>query len=72
MTNFEDGEKVFQADMCLQEKIITHKNMAKVLILYPFMTATVITAIYWHAFILWLKRTPFYTHPKYINKELIS
>jgi DUF1365 family protein len=30
---------------------------------YPFMTAKVAGAIYWQALRLWLKRTPFFSHP---------
>jgi len=31
---------------------------------FPLMTARVVTAIYWQAFRLWLKKTPFHTHPE--------
>lgn len=30
---------------------------------FPLMTARVVTGIYFQAFRLWLKRTPFFTHP---------
>ncbi len=30
---------------------------------HPFMTGKVLAAIYWQALRLWLKRTPFFTHP---------
>ena len=36
---------------------------AGALVGYPFMTAQVAGAIYWQALRLWLKRTPFFTHP---------
>jgi DUF1365 family protein len=32
---------------------------------HPWMTGRVSQAIYWQALRLWLKRSPFYSHPKY-------
>jgi DUF1365 family protein len=32
------------------------------------MTLRVIAAIHWQAFRLWLKRTPFYGHPRTVTR----
>ena len=49
--------------------IVSHKparcsaSLARALVSFPLMTAQVVTLIHWQALRLWLKRTPFYTHP---------
>lgn len=64
MNNFNDREKVFDATLSLEKKPLTAKNCARVLTIFPFMTLKVISGIYWEALRLFIKRTPFYTHPK--------
>lgn len=59
-----EREKVFDARLLLQKKPITSTHLMQTLLRFPCMTASVITAIYWQAFKLWLKKTPYYPHPK--------
>mgnify|MGYP000597815479 CR=1 FL=1 len=56
-------EKHFDATLVLERKEF-NEQFAKILIQSPFITVKVITGIYWQAFKLWLKRMPFYDHPK--------
>ena len=63
MENVSGGEKVFDATLDLEREEITGANLAKALVRHPWMTARVAAAIYWQAARLWLKRTPFHTHP---------
>jgi DUF1365 family protein len=63
MENFERGEKVFDATLALERQPITGTNLARALVQFPIMTIQVVTAIYWQALRLWLKRIPFHTHP---------
>ena len=63
MENHHTDGKMFDATMNLQRSPLTAANCARVLISYPLMTIQVIGAIYWQAFRLFLKRTPFYSHP---------
>ncbi len=59
----EEG-RVFDARLFLERKPIPASNLMQTLLRFPCMTASVITAIYWQAFRLWLKKTPYYPHPK--------
>jgi uncharacterized protein len=63
MENFRDGRKLFDATLALERRALTGAALAGALIRFPFMTATVIAAIYWQALRLWRKRVPFHTHP---------
>jgi DUF1365 family protein len=69
MNSFENGSKAFNATMNLVKSPISHFHLVRVLFMYPFMTLKVISAIYWQALKLWIKRTPFFSHPKNLIKE---
>lgn len=64
MENFEQGSRVFDATMTLSRREISSRELRRVLIQYPLMTVQVIAAIYYQAARLWLKRCPFFSHPK--------
>ena len=51
------------AAMALKRREISATSLNGILVLHPWMTAKVATAIYWEALTLWLKRNPFYSHP---------
>jgi hypothetical protein len=65
MINRREGRIVFDATMGLRRRPITAANLARVLARHPFMTGKVISAIYWQALRLWMKRLPFHPHPKH-------
>jgi uncharacterized protein len=68
MINRKNGEKSFDATMSLTRRKITGPALAIVLLRFPLMTLKVTAAIYWQALRLWLKRTPFHTHPSKLAK----
>lgn len=63
MNNTKDQQKWFTAHLALKRQPINRSNLARVLMQYPCMTATVIRAIYWQALRTWLKGAKFYSHP---------
>jgi DUF1365 family protein len=63
MQNWRDGVAAFDATLGLTREPITSVTLAHALIHFPLLTAQVTTLIHWQALRLWLKRTPFHTHP---------
>jgi DUF1365 family protein len=63
MESYRQSIKFFDATLTLRREEITGKMLNRVLLTHPPMTLKVLTMIYWQALRLWLKKTPFYTHP---------
>jgi DUF1365 family protein len=55
--------KVFDATLKMRAQPMTSKNLLWQLIKMPVLTVKVVIGIYWHAFKLWKKGVPLYTHP---------
>lgn len=64
MENLNGDGKFFDATMSLGRREISAKALSRVLTQYPFMTAKVISAIYFQAFRLWVHGCAHYPHPK--------
>jgi uncharacterized protein len=63
MQNFENGARVFDATLDLERREIGAGALARALLAFPCMTATVLAGIYVQALKLWFKRIPFHAHP---------
>jgi DUF1365 family protein len=61
--NFESDTRLFDATLVLRRREISGRELARTLLRFPFMTVRVVLWIYWEAFRLWLKKTPFHPHP---------
>ena len=68
MKNLQHDAEIFSATLALERNEISAHSLHWLLIQYPLMTMKVVAAIYWNALLLWLKRVPFYTHPKTVSK----
>lgn len=64
MENHDSAGTLFDATMVMHRREITGSSLAGVLVRYPLMTGKVAAAIYWQALRLWLKRAPYFAHPK--------
>ena len=71
MENRLEGKRHFTATMLLERQSISGASLSRALARYPLMTMRVATAIYWQAFVLWLKGTTFYSHPKHLAPKEI-
>ncbi len=64
MENHQEEKTQFAATLRLHRWPLDSRHLAAVLIQFPLMTVSVVWRIYWQAFRIWLKRVPFYPHPK--------
>lgn len=64
MINRENGRVVFDVGLACRRRELTGLACAGFLLRHPLLTWRVHLAIYWQALRLYLKRTPFFVHPK--------
>jgi hypothetical protein len=62
-THLSEAKEFFFAQMNLSAKELSWKNIIKNYLRFPLMSFVTISAIYWQALRLFIKRIPFYTHP---------
>ena len=63
----QDGQRLFDATMTLRWRPLGRAELRSALVRYPFMTFRIMSAIYYQALRLWLKKVPFFPHPKTID-----
>lgn len=62
MQNWQDGQKVFDADLALQLQPLDRRALRRYILTFPWMSLRTVSAIYWQALRLLLKRTPIHDH----------
>ncbi len=65
MESSEDSRPMLDATLRLERVNLDRASLARMLVLYPFMTLRVVAGIYWQAFRLLCKRCPFHAHPRH-------
>ena len=70
--NYDGEVKWFDATMILMRREIKGRELARLLIRYPFMSAKVAGGIYWQALKLWRKKARFFPHPKHVGQRSIT
>ena len=63
MRNFKEDKMVFDVALNLKRKVFSNRSLLKAILRFPFITLMVVYRIHWQAFILYIKRAPFFTHP---------
>ena len=63
------GKRHVDATMALKRREIDAGSLAGILVEHPWMTAKVLTSIYWQALKLGIKKAPFHNHPKYLESS---
>jgi DUF1365 family protein len=63
LANVQDEREIFCAGMTLKRRDLTKRQLTRMTLQYPLMTAQIGVAIYLQALKLWWKKCPFYTHP---------
>lgn len=69
LSNFQALKKRFDADMSLHRRDLNERQLRRMTLRYPLMTAQISAAIYFQALKLWWKKCPSYTHPKKPNGQ---
>ena len=63
MASLEKGAEVFRARLTMRREAYSPAALRRAAIFQPLMAWKVHAAIYWQAFRLWVKGTPFHVHP---------
>ncbi len=65
MQNLRRGDRIFDATLTLERRPIQGPALARALCRHPWMSGRIAFGIYYQALRLWLKKTPFHSHPKH-------
>ncbi|PYB73781.1 MULTISPECIES: DUF1365 domain-containing protein [Pseudomonas] len=62
MENWQGSQKVFEADLALKRRPLDRKAVRDYILAFPWISLRTVSAIYWQALRLFIKRTPIHDH----------
>jgi DUF1365 family protein len=65
IANLDASGRLFSASLAMRRAELTSANLRRMQWLHPFSSVRMIAAIYHQALRLWMKRCPFYPHPRH-------
>ncbi|MEO8497387.1 MAG: DUF1365 domain-containing protein, partial [Planctomycetota bacterium] len=63
LANTHNSRQLFDAGMTLDRRELSRRQLRRMTLRYPMMTAQISVAIYYQALKLWWKKCPYYPHP---------
>jgi len=66
MKNYKNKEKVFDVTLSLKRRPFTNITLLKALLRFPLLTLMVVFRIHWQALRLYIRKAPFFAHPRKI------
>jgi len=66
MKNYNNKEKVFDVTLSLKRRPFTNRTLLTALLRFPLLTLMVVYRIHWQALRLYIRKAPFFTHPRKI------
>jgi len=64
LKSISGGRPLFQATMAMSRRPLNNRELSRLLLRFPVTSARITAAIYYQALKLWMKKCPFYPHPK--------
>jgi len=58
----QDGEPLLSTSLVMRRRLLTDRNLLRMLLRHPFVTHKTIGLIHYHALRLWLRGAPFFRH----------
>ena len=63
----QDGEPLLSTSLVLRRRLLTDRNLLRMLLRHPFVTQKTIGLIHYHALRLWMRGAPFFRHGAWLK-----
>ena len=72
IVNYQNAERMLNVAMSLKRRTLTSNRLRVSLLKYPLISWKIFAGIYWQALRLYLKRVPFYSHPRKSSSRALA